>query len=567
MGDPIYMANDHRGTALKRALRERLEASGHEVRDLGTDGNESVDYPEFAAPAARAVSTGETSRAILICGTGLGVMYTANRFPGVRAALVHDTETAIKAREHNDANVLALAGDTTDPDTAWAIVEAWLTTPFAGGRHTRRVAGIDALTRSEFDALSVTDPVIADVLRRESQRQATHLELIASENLVSEAVLEAIGSGPASKYAEGYPGQRDEGGCDVVDEAENLAIERARELFGADHANVQPHSGSQANQCIYRAVLEVGDTILAMGLDGGGDLSQGGPGSFAGKLYRIVSYGVSRESERIDYDEVRRLAREHRPKLIQCGAYFYSRTIDFDRFREIADEVGALLFADIAHIAGLVATGVHPSPVGRAQLIGSTTHQTLRGPRGGMILCDAPFAKKVDDAVFPGTQGGPLIHVIAAKAVAFREALEPGFRSYCENVVANARVLARTLQEQGLRIVSGGTDNHLFLVSLVGRELTGKAAQLALARAGVNVSRSAVPFDPRKPGVTSGIRIGTPAVTTRAMGEAEMLQIGGYMARVLENPEDEEGLAAVRRQVEELCGRFPLYSHRGSGTD
>jgi glycine hydroxymethyltransferase len=565
MGDPIYLASDHRGYALKQALRGRLEAAGHDVCDLGPGGAEPVDYPDFAAPAARAVSNGEASRAILICGTGLGVMYTANRFPRVRAALVHDVETAAKSREHNDANVLALAGDSTDPATAWAIVETWLATPFAGGRHSRRVAAIDTLTRGAADSLDETDPAIADVLRREAQRQATHLELIASENLVSEAVLEAIGSVPASKYAEGYPGQRDEGDCDVVDEAEKLAIERARELFGADHANVQPHSGSQANQCIYRAVLEVGDTILAMNLDGGGDLTHGSAGSFSGKLYHIVTYGVSREDERIDYDEVRRLALEHRPRLIQCGAYFYSRIIDFDRFREIADEVGALLFADIAHIAGLVATGVHPSPVGSAQLIGSTTHQTLRGPRGGMILCDAPFARKVDDAVFPGTQGGPLIHVIAAKAVAFKEALEPGFRSYCEKVVANARVLAQSLQEQGIGIVSGGTDNHLFLASLAGRELTGKDAQLALGRAGISVSRNAVPFDPRKPGVTSGIRIGTPAVTTRAMGEAEMLQIAGYVARVLEKPEDEETLAAVRREVEALCGRFPLRSRRGSG--
>ena len=565
MGDPIYLANDHRGYPLKLALRERLEASGHDVCDLGTHGTESVDYPEFAAAAARAVSTGEASRAIVICGTGLGVMYTANRFPRVRAALVHDVETAAMAREHNDANVLALAGDSTDPETAWAIVETWLATPFAGGRHARRVAGIDTLTHGESDALNVTDPAIADVLRREARRQATNLELIASENFVSEAVLEAMGSVPTNKYAEGYPGRRYYGGCDVVDEAENLAIERARELFGADHVNVQPHSGSQANECIYRAVLEVGDTILAMNLDHGGHLTHGSPVNFSGKLYRIVPYGVSRESEQIDYDEVRRLALEQRPQLIQCGATAYSRIIDFDRFREIADEVGALLFADIAHIAGLVATGLHPSPVGRAQLIGTTTHKTLRGPRGGMILCDAPFAKRIDSAVFPGGQGGPLMHVIAAKAVAFKEALEPGFRGYCENVVANARALAGRLQERGIRIVSGGTDNHLFLMSLVGRDLTGKSAQVALDRAGITVNKNMVPFDPRKPMVTSGIRIGTPAVTTRAMGEREMLQIADYIARVLENPKDEGTLAEVRREVEALCGGFPLYAGRFSG--
>jgi glycine hydroxymethyltransferase len=565
MGDPIYLACDHRGYPLKQALRGRLEASGHEVRDLGTDGTESVDYPEFAAPAARAVSTGEASRAIVICGTGLGVMYTANRFPRVRAALVHDTETAVKAREHNDANVLALAGDTTDPATAWAIVEAWLATPFAGGRHTRRVAGIDTLTRGESDALDSTDPAIADLLRREARRQTTSLELIASENFVSEAVLEALGSVPTHKYAEGDPGRRSCGGCHVVDEAEKLAVERARELFGADHVNVQPHSGSQANECIYRAVLDVGDTILAMALDHGGHLTHGSPMNFSAKLYRIVPYGVSRESERIDYDEVRRLALEHRPKLIQSGASGYSRIIDFDRFREIADEVGALLFADIAQIAGLVATGLHPSPVGSAQLIGTTTHETLRGPRGGMILCDAPLAERIDSAVFPGGEGGPSMNVIAAKAVAFKEALEPGFRSYCEYLVANARVLARSLTEQGIEIVSGGTDTHLLLISLVGRELTGKGAEVALDRAGITANRSVVPFDPREPMVTSGIQIGTPAVTTRAMGEPEMVGIAGYIARVLENPEDEETLSAVRREVEALCGRFPLHCGRGSG--
>jgi glycine hydroxymethyltransferase len=302
-----------------------------------------------------------------------------------------------------------------------------------------------------------------------------------------------------------------------------------------------------------------------MNLDHGGHLTHGSPVNFSGKLYRIVPYGVSRDSEQIDYDEVRRLALEHRPKLIQCGASAYSRIIDFDRFREIADEAGALLFADIAHIAGLVATGLHPSPVGRAQLIGTTTHKTLRGPRGGMILCDAPFAKRIDSAVFPGGQGGPLMHMIAAKAVAFKEALEPGFRSYCQNVVANARVLAQRLQEQGIRIVSGGTDNHLFLVSLVGRELTGKRAEVALDRAGITANKNMVPFDPRKPMVTSGIRLGTPAITTRGMGEEEMLQIAGYIARVLENPEDEENLAGVGRPVEALCGRFPLYSSRCSG--
>jgi RpiB/LacA/LacB family sugar-phosphate isomerase len=473
MGDPIVLAGDHRGFALKQALVRKLEAAGHEVRDLGPHGTESVNYPEFAAPAARAVSNGEAARGIVICGSGLGVAYTANRFPRVRAALVHDVEAAAAARQHNDANMLALAGDRTDIETAWKIVETFLATPFEGGRHAVRVAEIDDLTRDGRSALAAADPAIAGVLRREALRQADGIELIASENFVSEAVLEAVGSVATNKYAEGYPGRRYYGGCDVLDEAENLAIERAKQLFGADHVNVQPHSGSQANECIYRAVLSPGDTILAMNLDHGGHLTHGSPVNFSGKLYQIVPYGVRQDDETIDYDALAVLAREHRPKLIQCGATAYSRIIDFARFRQIADEVGALLFADIAHIAGLVATGHHPSPVGHAQLIGTTTHKTLRGPRGGMILCDQAYAKKVDSAVFPGGQGGPLMHVIAAKAVGFLEALEPGFRDYCGQIIRNARALAAALSDRGFRIVSGGTDNHLFLLSLVGRELSG----------------------------------------------------------------------------------------------
>src|SRR5262245_2636963 len=442
MGDPIVLASDHRGFALKQALERRLVAAGYEVRDLGTHGTQSVNYPEFAAPAARAVSTGESSRGIVICGSGLGVTYTANRFPRVRAALVHDVASAALARQHNDANVLALSGDRTDPDTAWVIVETWLATPFEGGRHTLRVEEIDSLTRDGRSALAEVDPAIAGVLRHEARRQAEGLELIASENFVSEAVLEAVGSVATNKYAEGYPGRRYYGGCDVLDEAENLAIERAKQLFGAEHVNVQPHSGSQANECVYRAVLEPGDTILAMNLDHGGHLTHGSPVNFSGKLYRIVPYGVRADTETIDYDGLRALAQEHRPKLIQCGATAYSRIIDFARFRRIADEVGALLFADIAPIAGLVGTSHHPSRVGFAQLISTTTHKTLRGPRGGMILCDREFAKPVYSAVFPGGQGGPLMHVIAGKAVAFLEAQQPGFHAYCAQIIQNARALA-----------------------------------------------------------------------------------------------------------------------------
>ncbi len=565
MADLIVLASDHRGFALKEALKRRLSAAGHEVRDVGTHSSQPVNYPEFAAPAARAVSSGEASRGIVICGSGLGVSYTANRFPRVRAALVHDVESAALARQHNDANVLALSGDRTDAETAWRIVETWLKTPFEGGRHALRVEEIDSLTRDGRSALAETDPAIADILRREARRQAEGIELIASENFVSEAVLEALGSVGTNKYAEGYPGRRYYGGCEVLDEAENLAIERAKQLFGADHVNVQPHSGSQANECIYRAVLNPGDTILAMNLDHGGHLTHGSPVNFSGKLYQIVPYGVRQDSETIDYDQVRELALRHRPKLIQCGATAYSRVIDFPRFRAIADEVGALLFADIAHIAGLVAAGHHPSPVGHAQLIGTTTHKTLRGPRGGMILCDREFAKAVDSAVFPGGQGGPLMHVIAAKAVAFREAQQPAFRDYCGQIVANARALAAALTERGYRIVSGGTDNHLFLLSLVGRELSGKAAEHALEQAGITTNKNMVPFDPRKPAVTSGVRIGTPAATTRGLREPEMRQIAGWIARALECAGDAAALAAVRDEVRALCARYPLYPERGRG--
>jgi glycine hydroxymethyltransferase len=569
VGEPIVLASDHRGFALKQGLRERLEREGHATLDLGAPSEASVDYPEFAAAAARAVAEGRSERAIVICGSGLGVSYTANRFPGVRAALVQDVEAAQMARRHNDANVLALPGDRLDTERAWPIVKAWLETPFEGGRHARRVELIDKLTRPQAEAsalagpgLAEVDPEIQRLIGLEGRRQALSLELIASENFVSEAVLQAAGSVLTNKYAEGYPGRRYYGGCEVVDEVEQLAIDRAKQLFGADHANVQPHAGSQANEAVYRALIEVGDTVLAMNLDHGGHLTHGSPVNFSGKLYRIVPYGVRRDTEQIDYEELRRLALEHRPKLIQCGTTAYSRVLDFDAFRSIADEVGALLFADIAHIAGLVAAGLHPSPVGKAHVVTTTTHKTLRGPRGGLILCDERFAKAIDSSVFPGGQGGPLMHIIAAKAVAFREALAPSFKAYCAQIVANARALARGISQRGFKIVSGGTDVHLFLLSLVDRDTTGKAAQIALERAGITTNKNMVPFDPRKPAVTSGLRIGTPAVTTRGMREPEMAEIAGLIARALERPGDVEALDAIREDVELLCRRFPLYPGR-----
>ena len=570
----MAMASDHRGVALKRALRERLEQAGYEILDFGTDGEAAVDYPDTAGRAAEAVSRGDAERGIVICGSGLGVSYTANRFPQVRAALAADPEMAEMARRHNDANMLALGADRLAPDAAWKIVETFLATAFEGGRHVARVEKIDGVARPawkrELDrhsSLGDVDPQLAPLLRAEAKRQALGIELIASENFVSEAVLEAVGSVLTNKYAEGYPGRRYYGGCDVVDQVEEIAIARAKALFGADHANVQPHAGSQANEAAYRAAIEVGDTILAMNLDHGGHLTHGSPVNFSGKLYKIIPYGVRQDTEQIDYDQVRKLALEHRPKLIQCGTTAYSRVIDFKTFRAIADEVGAVLLADIAHIAGLVAAGVHPSPIGHAHLVTTTTHKTLRGPRGGMILCDAQFAKKVDSAVFPGGQGGPLMHVIAGKAVAFLEAAQPSFRAYCEQIVANARALAEGMTKRGFRLVSGGTDVHLFLLSLVDREVNGKQAQLVLEHAGITANKNMVPFDPRKPTVTSGVRLGTPAVTTRGMKEAEMEQIAGFVARILDRPDDAGEVAAVRAEVEALCRRFPLYSSRWTEAD
>ena len=410
--------------------------------------------------------------------------------------------------------------------------------------------------------LEHVDPEVAKAIRLETERQARNLELIASENFVSEAVLEAVGSVLTNKYAEGYPGRRYYGGCEHVDTIEELARERAKELFSAEHVNVQPHSGSQANMAVYFTVLQPGDTILAPNLAHGGHLTMGNPINFSGKLYRIVPYGVRPDDERIDDDQVRTLAREHRPKLIVAGGSAFPRAIDFARFREVADEVGALLMADIAHPAGLVAAGLHPSPVPHADFVTTTTHKTLRGPRGGMVMCRSAHAQALDRVVMPGMQGGPLMHVVAAKAVAFREALTPDWRAYQRQIVANAAALARALADRGHRLVTGGTDTHLMLVDLTSRGLTGKEAQEALDRAWITVNKNTIPFETRSPTVASGIRIGTPAVTTRGMQEPEMETIAGLIDRVLSARGDAKVEASVRADVAALSGRFPLYPER-----
>jgi glycine hydroxymethyltransferase len=410
--------------------------------------------------------------------------------------------------------------------------------------------------------LAEVDPDIAKALREEAQRQNRNLELIASENFVSEAVLEALGSVMTNKYAEGYPGRRYYGGCEVVDVAEELAIARARELFGAEHANVQPHSGAQANMAVYFTVLKPGDTVLGPNLSHGGHLTAGSPVNYSGKFYKIVPYGVRRDTERIDLDQVRDLAREHRPRLIIAGGSAFPRAIDFRPFAEIAREVDATLMADIAHPAGLVAAGLHPSPVGLADFVTTTTHKTLRGPRGGMVLCGAKDAAALDKVVMPGVQGGPLMHVIAAKAVAFKEALTPEWRAYQQQIVKNARALGEALLARGYRLVSGGTDTHLLLVDLSSRDVTGKDAQEALDRAWITVNKNTIPFETRSPMVTSGIRLGTPAVTTRGMKEPEMARIAELIDAVLSSPGAASIEARVRGEVQELTGRFPLYPER-----
>jgi glycine hydroxymethyltransferase len=408
----------------------------------------------------------------------------------------------------------------------------------------------------DFEQIQAVDPEVASAIAQEMERQRNNLELIASENLVSKAVMAAMGSPLTNKYAEGYPGKRYYGGCEKIDIVENLAIDRIKRLFGADHANVQPHSGAQANIAVYFAMLKPGDTILGMSLAAGGHLTHGSPVNISGKYFNIVSYGVRQDTGRIDYDEVRSLALQHHPKMIVAGASAYPRIIDFPKFAEIAQEVGAYLMVDMAHIAGLVATGFHPSPIPYADFVTSTTHKTLRGPRGGIILCKADYAKAIDKAIFPGTQGGPLMHVIAAKAVCFQEDLQPAFKGYCGQIIKNAQALAEELLNQGFNLVSGGTDNHLMLVDLQNMHITGKEAEKLLDSVSITCNKNAVPFDPQKPNITSGIRLGTPAVTTRGLVEADMVQLADAIAYAIK--EGEAGQNKARAIVKDITARYPL---------
>lgn len=557
----MALGSDHAGFELKEEIKKLLAKRNVEVQDVGCTSKESTDYPDYAAEVARRVSDGTADQGLLVCSTGVGMSIVANKHARVRAALCVTPHMAKMARAHNDANVLALGSTITPHQDIPALLDAWLGTAFeAGGRHERRVKKMDACLAGSAEAVSVrdVDPDIYASIQRETVRQRENIELIASENYVSSAVREAQGSVMTNKYAEGYPGKRWYNGCEFVDEAERLAIDRAKQLFGAEHVNVQPHSGSGANMAVYFAMLQPGDTMLAMSLAHGGHLTHGHKVNFSGRFFNVIHYGVDTASERINYDEVETLAKQHKPKMICAGASAYSRTLDFPRLRKIADEVGAYLMVDMAHIAGLVATGFHPSPVPYCEFVTTTTHKTLRGPRGGMVLCHAKFAQDIDRQVFPGVQGGPLMHVIAAKAVCFHEALQPSFKEYARQVVRNAQVLSAALEKKGLRIVSGGTDNHLMLVDLTPVGVTGKDAATALDKARITVNKNAIPFDKQSPFVTSGIRVGTPAVTTRGMKEPEMERIAVLITDVLKAPQDEGVIARVREQVVDLTSRFPV---------
>ncbi|HEY5345576.1 MAG TPA: ribose 5-phosphate isomerase B, partial [Verrucomicrobiae bacterium] len=550
---------DHGGLELKESLKAFLRERGLTVSDFGaTTKDPADDYPDFAKPVAQAVADGKAELGLLVCTSGVGICITANKVTGVRAGVAEDVETATLMRQHNDVNVLCLSGKKTSAELGKKILEAFIKAKFEGGRHERRVLKMDSKFAAANLRLVNVDPEIATAIDHERTRQQENIELIASENFVSPAIMEAQGSVLTNKYAEGYPKKRWYGGCENIDTIEQLAIDRAKKLFGAEHANVQPHSGSGANMAVYFSVLKPGDKMLTMDLSHGGHLTHGNKANFSGKFFEIVHYGVSKETERIDYDQIATMAREHKPKMITIGASAYPRIIDFKRMGEIAREVGAYLLADIAHIAGLVAAGIHPSPMEHADFVTTTTHKTLRGPRGGLILTREKYAKEIDSNIFPGIQGGPLEHVIAAKAVCFHEALQPSFKTYQQQIVKNAAALADGMKRNGYRLVSGGTDNHLMLVDVGAKGITGKDCQIALDEAGITTNKNTIPFETRSPFQASGIRLGTPACTTRGMKEAEMAAIADMISEVLMDIKNVDAAHKVRDRVRALTAKFPL---------
>ena len=556
----IAIGADHGGFSLKHKIQTLLADKGHIIADLGTFSEESVDYPDYAGAVCKRIIAGESDYGILLCKSGIGMSIAANRYPQIRAALISDPADAETTRRHNNSNVLCLAAEEVSDDQARKIVETFLQTPFEGGRHQRRIEKLDHIAEPFCVSISLaeTDPEIHAAIMAEEKRQFENIELIASENFTSRAVMEAQGSCLTNKYAEGYPGRRWYGGCENVDVVEQLAIDRCKKLFGAEYANVQPHSGSQANMAVYFSVLQPGDKILTMDLAHGGHLTHGHKANFSGKFYQVSHYGVSRNDERIDYDALLQHAKDFQPKMITAGASAYPRVIEWERMAQIAQSVGAYLFVDMAHIAGLVAAGVHPSPITHADFVTTTTHKSLRGPRGGVIMAREKYAKAIDGSLFPGVQGGPLEHVIAAKAVCFHEALQPAFQDYQRQIVSNARAMAARLAKNGYRIVSGGTDNHLMLVDLRPVNLDGKTAQETLDHAGITVNKNGIPFDTLPISKAGGIRVGTPAVTTRGMKEEEMMEIADLIHDALLSRDDTAKLAKVRDQVCTLTRRFPL---------
>ncbi|MCF7790567.1 MAG: serine hydroxymethyltransferase [Victivallales bacterium] len=558
----VLIASDHGGLEMKKIIRNTLQEKGTETLDLGPDKYVSTDdYSDYAAELSSRISKGKNKCGILICRSGAGMVINANRFHYVRAFVALNQESARVSRSHNCSNVLVLPADFIDAEEAVKIIETWLSTPFSNeDRHLRRIEKVELNSYDEVATIRTVDPEIAEYIEEEGNRQEDGLELIASENFASTAVQAAQGSILTNKYAEGYPGKRYYGGCEVVDKVELLGIERACKIFDAEAANVQPHSGSQANMAAYFALIKPGDTILAMDLAHGGHLTHGHPLNFSGMMYNVIPYGVKKDTETIDYDHLEELAVENKPNLIVAGASAYSRVIDFERLKKIADKIDAKLMVDMAHIAGLVAAGLHPNPVPYCDIVTTTTHKSLRGPRGGLILCKKEYLKAVNSKVFPGIQGGPLMHVIAAKAVCFKEAMTEEFKGYQKQLIANAAKLAEELVNCGFRIVSGGTDNHLMLVDLQPKKTTGKAVQNGLEKAGITVNKNMIPFDPAKPFITSGIRIGTPAVTTRGLKEKDMHNIALWISRVVDNLNNDEVLAEIKEEVKAFAEKHPMPS-------
>lgn len=556
----VAIGSDHGGVELKTALVKALSGA-YEMTDRGPANAASCDYPDYAVAVAKDVASGAADFGILICRSGIGMAMAANRFQNVRAAVCTTVEAAKMTRQHNGANILCLGADVVSAGDAEAIAKAFLETAVdSDARHERRRWKIERAQRlSDCSGLMHDDPEVFAAIEAQTKQEDAEINLIASENTSSRACREAAGSVLMNKYAEGYPGKRWYSGCLPVDAAEELARTRACKLFGADHANVQPHCGSAANMAVYFATIKPGDTIMSLSLDQGGHLSHGSPVNFSGKIYNIVPYTVDPKTEMLDYDAMEKQAMEVKPKILLTGASAYPRTIDFKRIREICDKAQCIMMVDMAHIAGLVAGGAHPSPVPYADFVTTTTHKTLGGPRGGMVLCKEKWAKALDSAVFPGMQGGPLENIIAAKAVVFREWMSEEKKGYAQQVVKNTAAMCKIIQDRGFRIVSGGTDNHLFLVDVKSSKgITGKDAAAALDAAGIIVNKNAIPFDTESPFKTSGIRVGAASATTRGMKEPEMVKIGTWIADVLDDITNTEVQARVKKEAAELVANFPV---------